>query len=311
MKKIESEKYMEKIRINAKTIPVFEEFLPKVNNGFKHIEIQLIHSFLTESEYNDTKKAIDELNVDISVVHTPLIKGNKITGDIALNHLVSDEIYNMFEDTCKYAEYISEIENRRIKVVVHNNNSKLDLEETRIIPEKIGPKIKNTLEKYKNVDLAIENSCATDFGRFKTVFDMDDVTFAVKQLNEVITGKKRVYTLLDTCHLMMSYEAWRRMSQEDLLDFDRTFKMATDGEKLGLIHLNNMWDNGLKQDHGRPFYIEHEGDLEKLDKIMKAYQKYTDCEITIEVAEEDYLGTPKNILRTKEALQKLGYELDC
>ena len=83
MKKVESEKYMEKIRINAKTIPVFEEFLPKVNNGFKHIEIQLIHSFLTESEYNDTKKAIDELNVDISVVHTPLIKGNKINGDIA------------------------------------------------------------------------------------------------------------------------------------------------------------------------------------------------------------------------------------
>lgn len=305
---------MKTIKINAKSIPVYEEFIPKIKYGFHNIEIQLIHSFLKECEYQDTKKAIEELNADISVVHTPLIKREQTTDDIALNHLQVEEAYNMFEDTCKYAQYISNIEKHRIKVVVHTNNSKQDLQESNMIQEKIAPKIVTTLKKYDNVDLVIENSCATDNRRFKTVFDMDDVSFAVQKLNESLNEaklKNKAYTLLDTCHLMMSYEAWKRISSENLLDFEQTFKMATTNAQMGLVHLNNMWDNGFKEDHGRPFDIEHNGDLEKLEKIMNAYEKYADCEITIEVAEKDYLGKPENILKTKQSLEKLGYILNC
>lgn len=303
---------MNEIRINAKSTPDYVEFLPKVKAGFHHIEIQLIHSFLKESEYLDTKKAIEELNVDISVVHTPLVKNEfgTETDDISLIHLLRADVYEMFEDTCKYVQYVAELQGRRIKVVVHNNNSIRDIKETNFIKEKVAPKLRKTLSKYDKIDLVIENSCATDIVGFKTVFDMDDVAFAVKEINEAL-GEKRAYPLVDTCHIMMSFEAWKRISGQDLLNFDETFRKASEYGKLGLIHLNNLWDNGFDKDHGRPFDLNHSGDLEKLSTIMKAYEKYADCEITIEVAEDDYLAEPKNIIATRASLEKLGYKLDC
>jgi len=303
---------MNKIRINAKSTPEYGEFLPKTNNGFHNIEIQLIHKYLKEQEYEDTKKGIENGLIDISVVHTPLVKEDSMEGaeEIPLMDLVIPKVYNMFDDTCKYAEFIAELENKRIKVVVHTINSKKDLIETKMISEKVGPLVKNTLDKYKDVDLVIENSTSTGERRFKTVFDMDDVAYAVKELNDFL-GEKRAYPLMDTCHLMMNFEAWKRFSYEDLLNFDESFKKASEYGKLGLIHLNNMWDNGVDKDHGRPFDMNHTGDLEKLDKIMKAYEKYANCEITIEVAEDDYYTAPNNLIKTKESLEKLGYELDC
>lgn len=301
---------MSKIRINAKSAPIYDEFFSKINYGFKHIEIQLIHEFLSEQEYADTKRIIEEGKADISVVHTPLVKGEDETEEVPLMHLLVPKVYDIFLDTCKYAEYIAELENRRVKIVVHTINSKQELVETRIIPEKIGPLVKKALDTYKNVDLVIENSTTSGERKFKSIFDMEDVAWAVKELNEAI-GEKRAFPLIDTCHLMMSCELWRRFTYEDILNFDESFRKISEFGKLGLMHLNNMWDNGIDKDHGRPFSMEHEGDIEKLDKIMKAYTKYADCEITIEVAEDNYYERPNNIIATKESLEKLGYELDC
>ena len=43
---------------------------------------------------------------------------------------------------------------------------------------------------------------------------------------------------------------------------------------------------------------------------MEAYDKYAQCEITIEVREEDYEKTPQNLITTKDALESIGYELN-
>ena len=299
---------MNEIRINAKCTPEYGEILPRIKSGFKNIEIQLINRMLTKHNYIDTKRVIEQDNIDISVVHTPLVKMEGMTDEIALNFLLLPEYPEMLEDTCKYAEYIAETEDKRIKVVVHNNYSKATWIETNLIKEKIGPILNNILQKYENVDLVIENSCATDNKRFKTVFDMEDVSYVVNEINKIIGNRAK--TLLDTCHMMMSCEAWKRISGKDLLDWNKIFKDATMYTDLGLIHLNNIWDNGFKEDHGRPFSPEHEGDMEKLKSIMNAYEKYTNCEISIEVVEEDYFSAPKNLIMTKEQLEKLGYSLN-
>lgn len=298
---------MKEIRINVKSTPEYKEFLPRIKSGIRNIEIQLINRMLTKQEYIDTEKAIKQDNVDISVVHTPLVKIKEWTDEIALNFLLLPGYTEMFENTCKYAEYIAGLEGKRIKVVVHNNYSKATWMETNLIKEKIGPILNNVLQKYENIDLVIENSCATDNKRFKTVFDMEDVSYVVSEINKIVGNRAK--TLLDTCHMMMSCEAWKRMSGEDILDWDKVFKDSTMYTDLGLIHLNNIWDNGFKEDHGRPFSPEHDGDIEKLKSIMNAYEKYTNCEISIEVAEEDYFSAPKNFITTKELLEKLGYNL--
>ena len=48
--------------------------------------------------------------------------------------------------------------------------------------------------------------------------------------------------------------------------------------------------------------------FDKLKRIMNAYDRYANCEITIEVKEDDYLDTPYNLIKTKEALETIGYK---
>ena len=100
--------------------------LSKINCGFKNIEIQLLHELVSEDEYNDTKTAIEQYGIDISVVHTPLIavEGQMLLDEIALEHLVQDMYFKTFCDTCKYAQYIADLEKHRIKIVIHNTWSK-------------------------------------------------------------------------------------------------------------------------------------------------------------------------------------------
>ena len=301
---------MKKIRINAKSAPIMEQILAKVNVGFKNIEIQLIHESILEKEYEDTKTAIEKYGIDISVVHTSLVlEPGKEVIEIALNHLLNDKYYNMFCETCKYAQYIAEIESHKIKVVVHTSNSKNDWEETGLLQEKIGPKIKKVLDEYKDVTLVIENAHAYNEKRFNSIFDMEDVSYAVKILNDIIGGN-RIETLLDTCHMMINWEFWNRVTNEFLWNWDDALKKSTMYTSLGLIHLNNCYDNGLNENHGKPFCKEIKKDLEELKLIMHSYSKYSDCEITIEVRETDYTNMPVNLLKTKEALESLGYELD-
>lgn len=301
---------MKKIRINAKAAPIMEQILAKTNAGFKNIEIQLIHELVTKIEYKDTKTAIKEYGIDISVVHTPLVdEPGKQSIEIALNYLLTDKYYDMFCDTCKYAQYIAEIEEHDIKVVIHNNYSKEDWEQTKLLQEKIGPNIKKVLDKYKNVSLVVENSSSFNERTFNSIFNMEDVSYAVNVLNEIVDN--RIETLLDTCHMMINWEFWKRVTYEFLWNWDDAFEKSNMyNGKMGLIHLNNIFDNGLHENHGKPFDKEIKKDMEKLKLIMHAYNKYSDCEITIEVREDDYCKEPVNLIKTKEALEYLGYELD-
>ena len=112
---------MKTIRINAKSIPTLEELKPKIDAGFRNIEIQLIHKKVAKSEYEEIKEAIVNQYIDVSVVHTPLMKNPNF--EIALNHLLLFGIDEILDDICKFAEYIARIENHRIKVVIHNDCS--------------------------------------------------------------------------------------------------------------------------------------------------------------------------------------------
>ena len=302
---------MKTLKINAKAAPVMKQMLSKINCGFKNIEIQLLHELVSEDEYNDTKTAIEQYGIDISVVHTPLItvEGEVLLEEVSIIHLLKEKYFNIFEDTCKYAQYISDLEKHRIKVVIHNTWSKEDWKITNLIEEKIAPKIKQVLDKYKDIDLVVENSTSVGEGTFKSILSMEDVSYSVKELKKTIG--KRVNTLIDTCHMMMNWEAWRRITYNDLKDWNIAFYQSTIYEKLGLVHLNNVRDIGIKnEDHGIAFDKNIDDDMRKLKEIMNAYEKYAECDITIEVREDDYKGLPKNLIKTKEALEYLGYELD-
>ena len=297
-----------KIRINAKSTPELVQFKSRLDAGFNNFEIQLIKKYVLENEYQETKEAIEKYGADISVVHTPLISEPDGYGfEISLIHLLRKEYKGILEDTCKYAQFISEIENKRIKIVIHNDNSKQAFEYTGLIENKIGPFLKELLDKYYNVDFVVESSSVLGDLRFKSIFKMDDVAYVVSKLNNICAN--RFYVVIDTCHEMMNNEAWKRFTYQELFDWNDEFKDSFNyGSKLGLIHLNNIWDNGVDEDHGRPFDIKHEGDLDKLKRIMNAYDRYANCEITIEVKEDDYLDTPYNLIKTKEALETIGYK---
>lgn len=302
---------MKTLKINAKAAPVMEQMLSKINCGFKNIEIQLLHELVSEDEYNDTKTAIEQYGIDISVVHTPLItvEGEVLLEEVSIIHLLKEKYFNIFEDTCKYAQYISDLEKHRIKVVIHNTWSKEDWKITNLIEEKIAPKIKQVLDKYKDIDLVVENSTSVGEGTFKSILSMEDVSYSVKELKKTIG--KRVNTLIDTCHMMMNWESWKRVTYNDLTDWNIAFYQSTVHEKLGLVHLNNVRDIGIKnEDHGIAFDKNIDDDMRKLKEIMNAYEKYAECDITIEVREDDYKGIPKNLIKTKEALEYLGYELN-
>lgn len=302
---------MKKIRINAKSAPIMEQIIPRVKSGFKNIEIQLIHELVTESEYEDIKIAIKEYGVDISVVHTPLIavKEQIVLEEIALEHLLQDKYYKIFCDTCKFAQYIADIEKHRIKIVIHNTWSFEEWKITNLIQEKIAPRIKCMADEYKDIDFVVENSTSVGEKRFKSILSMEDVSYSVKELNKVIGNRSK--TIIDTCHMMMNWEAWKRVTGKDLTDWDDAFYKSTIYEKLGLVHLNNVRDMGLKkEDHGIAFNKDIELDLEKLKQIMIAYEKYANCEITIEVTEDNYIEAPTNLIITKETLEYLGYEVD-
>ena len=302
---------MKTLKINAKAAPVMEQMLSKINCGFKNIEIQLLHELVSEDEYNDTKTAIEQYGIDISVVHTPLItvEGEVLLEEVSIIHLLKEKYFNIVEDTCKYAQYISDLEKHRIKVVIHNTWSKEDWKITNLIEEKIAPKIKQVLDKYKDIDLVVENSTSVGEGTFKSILSMEDVSYSVKELKKTIG--KRVNTLIDTCHMMMNWESWKRATYNNLTDWNIAFYQSTIYEKLGLVHLNNVRDIGIKnEDHGIAFDKNIDDDMRKLKEIMNAYEKYAECEITIEVREDDYKGIPKNLIKTKEALEYLGYELN-
>ena len=106
---------MKTLKINAKAAPEMEQILSKVNAGFKNIEIQLLHEIVSEDEYNDTKNAIEKYEIDISVVHTPLIseEGEVLLEEVSLIHLLKEKYFNIFDDTCKYAQYISDLEKKQ------------------------------------------------------------------------------------------------------------------------------------------------------------------------------------------------------
>lgn len=302
---------MKTIKINAKAAPIMKQMLSKINCGFKNIEIQLLHEFVSEDEYNDTKTAIEKYGIDISVVHTPLIsvEGEVLLEEISLIHLLKEKYFNIFDDTCKYAQYIADFEKHRIKVVIHNTWSKEDWKITNLIEEKIAPKIKHVLDKYKNIDLVVENSTSVGEKTFKSILSMEDVSYSVNELKRTIGN--RVNTLIDTCHMMMNWEAWRRITYNDLKDWNIAFDQSTIYGELGLIHLNNVRDTGIKnEDHGIAFDKNIDDDMKRLKEIMNVYDKYAECEITIEVREDDYEGVPKNLIKTTEALRQLGYELD-
>ena len=67
----------------------------------------------------------------------------------------------------------------------------------------------------------------------------------------------------------------------------------------------------MGKNHGKPFDYSNEEDIKELKNIMGAYEKNTDCEITIEVREDSYVDKPYNLIRTKKSLENLGYKLIC
>ena len=299
---------MKSLRINAKSAPLTKQIEAKVNTGFKNIEIQLIHDYVSEIEYAETKDAIEKMGIDISVVHTPLVEiGDDIMTDISLDGLLINKNCEILDDTCKFAQYLTELLNHRIKVVIHNDFSKEIWMETKLLEEKIIPRIKEILDKYSDVDLLIENSSSYGTGKanYRSIGNMDDVSYAVKVLNNAF--ENRVETLIDTCHMLMNWEAWKKTtgSIEKFSNWDIEFKNATQYSELGLIHLNNMKENGLGKNHGVAFNKDNKEDMQELEQIMNAYEKYANCEITIEVRENNYEGNPEQLILTKEALEEL------
>lgn len=301
---------MEKIKINAKSAPIYIEFMAKINAGFKNIEIQLLEKEVSKQSYQDTLKVINEENADIRVVHTPLIpNGDGTCYEVALDRLLVSDYEKVLEECFKYCEYVAKIENHKIKMVVHNEFTKMIWSETNAIKEKIAPIINRLLKTYPDVNLVIENGQVVSEYGFQILTKMEDASYAVNELNKYVEPN-RIFTLMDTCHLMMVWKNWELFNSVDETNWEQQFKNATEFYPLGLIHLNNLHMNGIGTDHGIAFENQNEKDMDKLKQIMENYKKYANCEITIEVREDDYKAIPKNLLETKASLESLGYQLD-
>jgi hypothetical protein len=272
-----------------------DELLARKRINENNVEIQLLHEFYEETpsleEYLDTLLGT---GLNIKIIHTPLVFGD----DVEIDNFWEDKNRDVFLKTCKLANMLGRKLDKNILVVVHTSmDFKQDINNVEKITliDKI---LLEALNKYSNISVAIENIIPVVvnhkgfFGR--NGFLNDNCLYIDYFINKYGFGD-RIGTVLDICHALTTIRLMEYckipLSLEEFFDWNKKY--------IKLIHLANIGDNGYgKGNHGTGF-IEGK-DIDLLSDVLDLYCKYEyNCQVTIEVYEEDYTN-PINYIRTKE-----------
>ncbi|WP_298844589.1 hypothetical protein [Clostridium sp.] len=278
-----------------------ENFIVRKKLNENNIEIQLLKEFYSnEISLMQYFNMIVNSELDVSIIHTPLVDGEDVEIDDFYDKIKKD----VFFKTCELANMVGIKFNKNIMVIVHSSmNFNQDITNLNKIAL-IDNVLFDVFNKYPNILIAIENiiPLANNYkGYYGRNGFLNDNCMYVDYFIDKYGFKDKIGTVLDTCHALVTIKLLEYCKIS--ITLDKFFEWNK--KNVMLIHLANLGDNGYgKNNHGIGF-IEGK-DLELLSDIMYLYHKYEyDCPITIEVREKDYLN-PVNYLKTKENLLSIN-----
>lgn len=258
----------------AKTSLGVEYVKDKIKRGCDGLEIQLLQDWtIKPKEKKEIEKILENAN-DVVGIHTPLLYSDD-NPEWLCNIVTAPYVAEIFE----LADYCAKKYKHRVYVLFHNNApSKWDT-------ERIYPTIKAYLDKYKDVDIVLENITPVRTEAEGLVFANGCLTEAhklVKYYNDKY-GEKRFYTCLDTCHLTITNRV-----AEALGLTDRTKSLETCLEEmkdsLKVIHIADAKNFSFnKGEHGLVI------DEEMAKRILQTIKELKiEPYLVLEVVEEDY-----------------------
>lgn len=292
-------------KINAKAALVKEQIEDRINKGANTLEIQLLDETQTDKEID--MSLIN--NIDVCAIHMPLINGK----DYDVETVEGREI---FKKVCTLASKIANIKNHNIIIVVHTSTPLFKLKEFGI-ENVLVTTIQEMIDKYSNIEIAIENTTLYDFIPKKGVLCRQNPCYIengrIKLSNVELAkavGRDRCGVCFDTCHALMTEAHLRRdnkLFEEYIYNVCNGKRIFTalfeeSAPMLKLIHLAYSENHGYNEYHGMPFTGQ---EFIVLNYINGLYEKYNiDCPVTIEVYEKN-LFDAKNYVLTREEIEKL------
>ena len=250
------------------------------------MEIQLLADFLKEDyDLDQAMEMVKTYQPHINVLHSPLAYGE----DTDLAKIEEEETFKAADRTCQLAERLANYYGKRMPVVFHFGGDIDEFKTQKTRHEAFLAAIKKLYQAYPSVDFYFENVTVFIFSkhpknprlRYRDA-DAKTAPQLVRWLREVFEGSTRFYSVLDTCHALMTVRLIQTVGGEASLE---DFFKENSGV-CGLIHLANARNYGVGPDHGTPFLAE---DQALLDEILNLYKNYGfDCPLTLEINEPDY-----------------------
>ncbi len=270
--------------------------MDKINKGCDGVEIQLLNpenEICLEKGYK-IEKFLKDCN--IVSIHTPLVAE-------------TDNNFNIetpcgkdgFIKSIELADKFSQFYGRRMNLVCHMDLSIKQQIELGIY-EQTKEFLLENLEKYKNIDVNLENVTIRDMGVYDNVV-------LVKELN-----KENLWTTLDICHALMTESATGYFTSEGKYENEyyeyETLEKAFEKNKdvCKWIHLNNATNEGegygVGRGHGSIFNPNNVNDVSTLLKTLRFADTIGLENICIEVREDNYLDS-QNFLQTMNLCKAL------
>lgn len=278
-----------KHNILIKSIIDYNDNLKQLNHSFNlnpRIEIQLLKDFATPNWRTDSFYEFLKNNptARIDYLHTPL----NGTEEIDLIDIYDDEIFEVFNQTFRFASEIQAYTQQQITVVCHYSGSFKRLSSNECMLSNFVLRFARLIHEYPNIRVAIENVIPiTCLGETREGGFLTDNVELVKFLRKTLNIEDRLFTVLDTCHAIVTD---RVMTRCGLPSTPLKMFFEANQETIALIHLANVRNLGFgKFEHGVGFTSPEDKIL--LEEIEELYQLYgNNCDVTIEVHEHDYLN---------------------
>lgn len=257
-----------------------------------NIEIQLLNEYVGQNRCNrellNVIKSVPDAN--ILAIHTPIV--NKLS--LNIEEIESPNTYFNLMETVSLANMVGEYENKPIKVICHTAFSYPLYKAFPSILNRIELVVHKILSEYPRVTLCIENVIPCENNNNGLIFRngcLYDNVLLVKHLQELFSNSERIKTVLDTCHLVTTTRTLDLIFKNTYPDISNNISIESffkeNKDVIGLIHLADVKNLGLSNgEHGIKFEQER---LSEMKTLIDLYYKYNyDCDITIEIVEDDY-----------------------
>lgn len=247
---------------------------------------------------------------DIRVVHVPFNQDGEM---LNLEWIFGHRDISVLRDVFSLAQYCGDKWGHDVTVVVHFCMAMYDFMQYELLQERIVENLKALFHQYPRVELAVENGVPLELGKAGQFIprlcngNYRDTSEIVRWLRERLGD--RVGSVLDTCHAMMTEKYMKTLLRaadiaemypvQVVNDINMEHFFQMNQEICKLIHFNNLYGNGYRENHGVPF--------EKFDEVtglLALYEKYRyQCPLTLEIREEDYLDC-KNYRKTMRLIEE-------